>query len=84
VTDDEIIHAYPRIASSEGIFVEPASAASLAGLMKLAPTMNLSRTRIVCVFTGHGLKDPGLPAKYAEPPMQLPADLQSVQRALFG
>jgi threonine synthase len=84
VTDDEIMHAYRRVAVSEGIFVEPASAASLAGLMKLAPTMDLSRARIVCVFTGHGLKDPGLPAKYAEAPMQLPADLQAVQRALFG
>ena len=84
VTDDEIIHAYRRIAASEGVFVEPASAASLAGLMKLAPTMDLAHSRIVCVFTGHGLKDPGLPAKYAEAPMQLPADLLTVERALFG
>jgi len=84
VTDDEIIHAYRRIAASEGVFVEPASAASLAGLMKLAPTMDLAHSRIVCVFTGHGLKDPGLPAKYAEPPMQLPADLKAVERALFS
>ena len=84
VTDDEIMNAYRRIAASEGVFVEPASAASLAGLMKLAPTMDLSHSRIVCVFTGHGLKDPGLPAKYAEPPMQLPADLKAVERALFN
>ena len=83
VTDDEIMHAYRRIASAEGIFIEPASAASLAGLMKLAPTMDLTRARIVCVFTGHGLKDPGLPAKYAEKPMQLPPDLPTVERALF-
>ncbi len=84
VTDDEIMYAYRRIAASEGLFVEPASAASLAGLMKLAPTMDLAHSRIVCVFTGHGLKDPGLPAKYAEPPMQLPADLKAVERALFS
>jgi len=84
VTDDEIMQAYRRIAASEGLFVEPASAASLAGLMKLAPSMNLSKSRIVCVFTGHGLKDPGLPAKYAEAPMQLPPDLATVERALFG
>ena len=84
VTDDEIMYAYRRIAASEGVFVEPASAASLAGLIKLAPTMDLSHSRIVCVFTGHGLKDPGLPAKYAEPPMQLPADLKAVERALFS
>ncbi len=84
VTDDEIMHAYRRIATLEGLFVEPASAASLAGLMKLRAEHDLSRARIVCVFTGHGLKDPGLPARYAEAPMQLPADLQSVKRALFG
>ncbi len=84
VTDDEIIQAYRRIATAEGIFVEPASAASLAGLMKLAAGRDFSGARIVCVFTGHGLKDPGLPAKYAEPPLRLPADLQAVQRALFG
>ena len=84
VTDDEIVDAYRRIATSEGLFIEPASAASLAGLIKLAPDNDYSHARIVCVFTGHGLKDPGLPAKYAEAPMQLPADLESVQRALFS
>ncbi len=84
VTDDEIIRAYRRIAAAEGLFVEPASAASLAGLMKLAAGSDFSGARIVCVLTGHGLKDPGLPAKYAEPPLQLPADLQAVKRALFG
>lgn len=84
VTDDEIMDAYRRIATSEGLFIEPASAASLAGLIKLAPDNDYSRARIVCVFTGHGLKDPGLPAKYAEAPLQLPAELESVQRALFS
>ena len=57
---------------------------SVAGLMQLAPTMDLKQKRIVCVFTGHGLKDPGLPAKYAEAPLQLPPDLATVERALFG
>jgi len=38
----------------------------------------------VCVFTGHGLKDPGLPARYAEPPTRLPSDLSAVEHALFG
>lgn len=83
VTDEEIIKAYRRIAACEGLFVEPASAASLAGLIKVSSAMDFSRSRIVCVFTGHGLKDPGLPAKYAEPPTQLPANLNAVEQYLF-
>ncbi len=68
VTDDEILAAYKLLASKEGVFVEPASAASVAGILKLAkngyfsalrPIPNtLHPTRIVCVLTGHGLKDP--------------------------
>ncbi len=84
VTDDEIIAAYRSIASCEGIFVEPASAASLAGLVKMSGRLDLRRTRVVCIFTGHGLKDPDLPAKYAERPLQLPAELGVVERELFG
>jgi len=84
VTDDEIIDAYRMIAACEGIFVEPASAASLAGLIKRSPTMDLKRSRVVCVFTGHGLKDPGLPAKYAPKPVQLPVDLKTIEKELFG
>ncbi len=83
VTDEEIVAAYRRVAACEGLFVEPASAASLAGLIKVSSTMDFSRSRIVCVFTGHGLKDPGLPAKYAEPPTQLPSDLNAVEQYLF-
>lgn len=84
VTDDEIIAAYRSIASCEGIFIEPASAASLAGLVKMSTRLDLHHSRVVCVFTGHGLKDPGLPAKYADAPLQLPAELAAVERELFG
>jgi threonine synthase len=84
VTDDEIIAAYRKIAACEGIFVEPASAASLAGLIKMSGKEDFSHSTVVCVFTGHGLKDPGLPARYAEPPARLPSDLPSVEHALFG
>jgi threonine synthase len=84
VTDDEIITAYRKIAACEGIFVEPASAASLAGLIKMSGKEDFSHSTVVCVFTGHGLKDPGLPARYAEPPTRLPSDLPSVEHALFG
>ena len=61
VSDDEILEAYRLLASKEGIFGEPASAASLAGLMKMVREgLNLSGQRVVCVITGTGLKDPDL------------------------
>jgi len=82
VTDDEIMSAYKLVAEKEGIFGEPASAASLAGLIKLAQKEHFSDKRVVCVITGTGLKDPGLPAKYAQAPIELPADLATIEKAL--
>jgi threonine synthase len=59
VTDDEILATYRELAASQGIFCEPASAASLAGICKLAAAGRIDRdATIVCVLTGHGLKDP--------------------------
>jgi threonine synthase len=59
VTDDEIVAAYRELATSQGVFCEPASAASLAGVLKLAAAGRLDHdATIVCVLTGHGLKDP--------------------------
>ncbi|MDP2913495.1 MAG: threonine synthase [Candidatus Omnitrophota bacterium] len=67
VSDDEILAAYKLLAAKEGVFAEPASAASVAGILKLAKqgffnerrtTNDERRIRIVCVLTGHGLKDP--------------------------
>lgn len=61
VTDDEILEAYRLLASHEGIFCEPASAASFAGLTKAVRRgLSLSGQRVVCIFTGTGLKDPDL------------------------
>ena len=61
VTDAEILEAQSELAKTEGIFVEPASAASIAGLEKMVEAGSLDRTdRIVCVTTGHGLKDPSI------------------------
>jgi threonine synthase len=61
VTDDEILEAYRRLASTEGVFGEPASAASVAGLIKLVGQgLDLSGRQVVCVITGSGLKDPDL------------------------
>ncbi|MUG69146.1 threonine synthase [Paenibacillus validus] len=64
VTDDEILHAYKTIAAREGIFAEPASAASIAGVMKLKREGYFEKgQRVVCVLTGHGLKDPNIAIK---------------------
>ena len=61
VSDDEILDAYRLLASKEGIFCEPASAAAFAGLVKMhRQGLNLSGQRVVCIFTGNGLKDPDL------------------------
>ena len=61
VTDDEILEAYRLLASREGVFGEPASAASVAGLMKkVGEGLDLSDKRVVCIITGSGLKDPDL------------------------
>ncbi|GIU86798.1 MAG: threonine synthase [Acidimicrobiia bacterium] len=59
VTDDEILDAYKLLASLEGVFVEPASAAAVAGLLKAALNGLVERDEtVVCTVTGHGLKDP--------------------------
>ena len=82
VTDEEIINAYRLMATKEGIFGEPASAASLAGLIKLSKKDNFSGKRIVCVVTGTGLKDPGVPVRYSRAPAELPAELAVVEETL--
>lgn len=64
VTDDEILHAYRTIAAKEGVFAEPASAASIAGVMKLKKEGYFKGGEsVVCVLTGHGLKDPNIAIK---------------------
>jgi threonine synthase len=61
VTDDEIVSAYRFLAEKEGVFCEPASAASVAGVIKMAEQGILKpETTAVCTLTGHGLKDPDL------------------------
>ena len=61
VSDDEILEAYRLLSSREGLFGEPASAASLAGLIKsVRQGLDLSDRRVVCIITGSGLKDPDL------------------------
>jgi threonine synthase len=61
VSDDEILEAYRLLACEEGVFGEPASAASVAGLIKMVQQgLDLTGQRVVCVITGNGLKDPDL------------------------
>ncbi|MBI2304116.1 MAG: threonine synthase [Chloroflexi bacterium] len=83
VTDDEIMEAYRLMAIAEGIFGEPAAAAPLAGLMKMARNgHDFSRQRVVCVVTGSGLKDPETALKYTSIPKELPPDVAAVEAAL--
>ena len=83
VSDDEILNAQKLMAVKGGVFGEPASAASLAGLIKLSQAgMDFSQKRVVCVVTGTGLKDTDTALKGAEPFLELPADLVAVEQAL--
>ena len=86
VTDDEILAAYSLLARSEGVFCEPASAASVAGLLKRHAAGGFAEgDRIVCVLTGHGLKDPDTAiAGQTEGVMVVPATLAAVEEALFA
>ena len=82
VSDAEILAAYHKMATKEGVFGEPASAASVAGLIKYARRLDLSGKRVVCVITGSGLKDPDNAMKDAPAIVELPADLTQVAGAL--
>jgi len=83
VSDEEILAAQSLMAKRAGIFGEPASAASLAGLVKLSQTgMDFSQKRVVCIVTGTGLKDTETALRNAEPFLELPADLAAVEKAL--
>ncbi len=79
VTDAEILEAYQLLANTEGIFAEPASAASVAGLIKHARKGYFPPgSRIVCILTGSGLKDPDTAMKIGVKPKTVPADLQAL------
>jgi threonine synthase len=84
VTDEEILAAHRVLSAEEGVFVEPASAAGVAGILKLAQAGRLeSGRRIVITVTGHGLKDPEWAVKAAPPlPDAVPADVAAVAEAL--
>jgi threonine synthase len=83
VTDEEILAAYRRLAQEEGVFGEPASAASVAGLIKATNGgLNLKGKTVVAIITGNGLKDPDTAIHCAQPPKALPADESAIEQAL--
>jgi threonine synthase len=83
VTDDEILAAYRALARQEGIFCEPASAASVAGMTRAAAAGELERDAlVVCVLTGHGLKDPTTAERQAATFIETEATVGAVAVAL--
>jgi threonine synthase len=86
VSDEQILDAYRLLASQEGVFCEPASAASVAGLLAHgipAPAGSASPRSVVCVLTGHGLKDPDTALGKAPSVVGCENDLAAVERAIF-
>ena len=87
MTDEEIIEAYKMLASIEGVFCEPASAASVAGVIKLCRTGYFQAemdqgmpedASVVCILTGHGLKDPDRAIAVAAEPIHCAAVADTV------
>ena len=91
VTDDEIIEAYTMLAATEGVFCEPASAASVAGLIKYAKDRRFDGVdpasgtlKAVCILTGHGLKDPDRAIACAGKPKKVKADINDILKHITG
>lgn len=83
VTDEEIMEAYRIIASMEGIFCEPASSASVAGIMKLNREGYFKKgDKIVCTLTGNGLKDPDTAIRFSAVPVKVKAEIEEVERII--
>jgi threonine synthase len=79
VSDAEILEAYALLGRGEGVFCEPASAAAVAGLLRYG-----AEGRVVCVLTGHGLKDPTTAMETATPVIPCEPDLESVEEAVLA
>ncbi|NPV58611.1 MAG: threonine synthase [Actinobacteria bacterium] len=83
VSDEEILDAYRLLADREGVFVEPASAASVAGLYKACARGEIpAGSTVVCVLTGHGLKDPGLAVECVREPLAVPPRKEEILEIL--
>ena len=81
VSDGQILHAYNLLAKREGVFCEPASAASVAGLLRYGAG---GARRVACVLTGHGLKDPGTALDQAGGVIACEPNLSAVEEAVLG
>ena len=83
VTDDEILEAYSMLAKEEGIFAEPASAASLAGIIKTYKAGKLKKGDIVVsVLTGNGLKDPDNAIKISSSPIKVENNIEEIRKVI--
>lgn len=81
VSDEQILEAYRFLAEREGVFCEPASAASVAGLLAHGVR---GAERVVCVLTGHGLKDPQTALELARGVVPCDPELAAIERAVLG
>jgi threonine synthase len=82
-TDEEILKAQKLLAETEGIFCEPASAISIAGVMKdLADGRIREGSTIVCTLTGHGLKDPDTAIAQCVKPLTVAAELGEIEKVI--
>jgi threonine synthase len=81
VSDAQILQAYRFLAAREGVFCEPASAASVAGILAHGAG---DAERVVCVLTGHGLKDPQTALAHAGSVVPCEPDLGAVEQAVLG
>ena len=75
VADDDILEAWRWLAQEEGMFCEPAAAAGLAALARGTPEPG---NRVVCVITGHGLKDPETAGRLTPPPVSVDPDPEAI------
>jgi threonine synthase len=85
VTDDEILEAYRIVAATEGVFCEPASASSIAGLIKYIKHgyfKNNKQGKVVCILTGHGLKDPDTAVSNAVKHKKVKANMKDIIEAI--
>jgi threonine synthase len=89
VSDKDILEAYKLLAGKDGVFAEPASCASVAGLLKLKNKNYFSRikkfkktVKIVCILTGHGLKDPDRAIKSVNPPKVIKPSLKAILKEI--
>ena len=81
LSDDAVLRAWRELAEREGVFCEPSSAAGIAALERLRPDSGL---RVVCVITGHGLKDPATVERSTPPPIAVDPDPNAIAEAAGG